>query len=145
MQGGRWRFSLLLLFFVSWGSIKTNIIMKALIPSRIAEIIFAVLIGYAGIAWHFMNADGLAGAIPDFLPGDPKIWVYITGAGFVLAAIAIITGILKTLACYLLAAMLLVFVFTIHLKNFESNPSGLVKDLAMAMCAILIGNRSNGN
>lgn len=116
--------------------------MKALIPSKVAEFIFAVLVGYAGVAWHFMNADGLAGAVPDYFPGDPKIWVYVTGAGFVLAAIAIITGIQKTLACYLLAAMLIVFVLTIHLKNFENNPSGLVKDLAMAVCAILIGNRN---
>lgn len=120
--------------------------MNALIPSRIAEIIFALLIGYAGVAWHFMNADGLAGAIPEYMPGSARIWVYITGAGFVLAAIAILTGIQKSLACYLLAAMLLVFVFTLHLKPaMEGNEASLLKDSAMAMCAILIGNNTSKN
>lgn len=116
--------------------------MKPIIPSRIAEIIFALLMGYAGVMWHFKNASGMAGGIPDYMPGDPKIWVYVTGAGFVLAAIAIITGIQKTLACYLLAAMLLIFVFTKHLPAaLDGNEGSLIKDSALAMCAILIGNR----
>jgi uncharacterized membrane protein YphA (DoxX/SURF4 family) len=113
--------------------------MKALIPSKAAEIIFALLIAYAGIAWHFMNAGALAEGIPDYMPGDATIWVYITGAGFVLAAIAIITGIQKTFACYLLAAMLIVFVFTKHIVD---NEGAMIKDLAIAMGAILIGNRN---
>lgn len=116
--------------------------MKPLVPSKAAEIVFALLIAYAGIAWHFMNTDTLAGMVPDYMPGDAKIWVYITGAGFVLAAIAIITGYQKTLACYLLAAMLLTFVFTKHLEPaLNGDATHLVKDSAMAMCAILIGNR----
>lgn len=115
--------------------------MKALIPSRVAEIIFALLIGYVGIAWHFMNTDAMSGIVPEYMPGEPKIWVYITGAGFVLTAIAIITGIQKTFACYLLAAMLLIFVFTKHLQPaLDGNEGNLIKDSAMAMCAILIGN-----
>lgn len=118
--------------------------MKAFIPSRVAEIIFALLIGYAGVAWHFMNADGLSGMIPDYMPGSAKLWVYIAGAGFVLAAIAIITGIQKTLACYLLALMLLIFVFTLHLQPaMDGNSASLVKDCAMAIGAILIGNGSS--
>ena len=115
--------------------------MKAFIPSRAAEIIFALIIGYYGVM-HFMNADDMAGMVPSFVPGSGKIWIYITGTGHLLAAIAILTGIMKTLACYLLAAMLLIFVFTIQINHFEDNPSGVLKDTAMAMCAILIGNRS---
>ena len=73
-------------------------------------------------------------------PGDGKIYIYLTGAGFIAAAIAIITGIQKALACYLLAAVLLIFVFTIHIKSFNVNPSGVLKDTALAMAAIIIGN-----
>ena len=62
-----------------------------------------------------------------------------------LAALAIITGLLKTIACYLLAAELIVLVLAIHLKPALNNDSlhigMLLKDTAMAMCAILIGNR----
>lgn len=83
----------------------------------------------------------MGGMVPDYFPGDGKIWIYITGAGFILAAIAILTDIQKVLACYLLVAVLLIFVFTIHLKSFDTNPSGVLKDTAMAMAAILIGNK----
>ncbi len=115
--------------------------MKPFIPSRIPEIIFALVIGTFGVL-HFKNAAMMGGMVPAYLPGDGKIWVYISGAAMLLAAIAIITGIAKTLACYLLAVLLLIFVFMFHLKPaMEGNMGNLLKDTAMAMCAILIGNR----
>ena len=114
--------------------------MKPIIPSKIAEIIFALVIAYFGYN-HFKNAGMMAGMVPDYMPGDGKIWIYLAGGAFILAAIAIITGMQKTLACYLLAAVLLIFVFTIHIKSFNVNPSGVLKDTAMAMAAIIIGNR----
>lgn len=114
--------------------------MKPFVPSKIAEYIFAAVIAWFGYL-HFKNAGMMAGMVPDFFPGDGKIWIYLTGAGFILAAIAIIIDMQRTLACYLLAAVLLIFVFTIHIKNFGANPSGVLKDTAMAMAAILIGNR----
>jgi putative oxidoreductase len=115
--------------------------MKAFIPSRAAEIIFAFVIGYFGVN-HFLNAEAMGGIVPAYMPGSGTIWVYITGTGLVLAAIAILTGIQKALACYLLAAMLIIFVFTLHIKHFSENPGNALKDTAMAMGAILIGNRS---
>lgn len=114
--------------------------MKPFIPSKVAEFVFAVIIAYFGYL-HFKNADMMGGMVPDFFPGDGKIYIYLTGAGFVLAAIAIVSGIQKALACYLLAAVLLLFAFTIHLESFKTNPSGFLKDTAMAMAAILIGNK----
>ena len=114
--------------------------MKAFIPSRFAELIFALVIGYFG-ANHFLSTDFLAGLVPSYMPGSATIWVYIAGAGLILAAIAIITGVQKTLACYLLAAMLILFVLMIHIKSFSENPGNTLKDTAMAMGAILIGNR----
>jgi uncharacterized membrane protein YphA (DoxX/SURF4 family) len=118
--------------------------MKPFIPSKLAEIIFALIIGYFGYL-HFKNAGGMAGMIPDYLPGDGKIWIYVAGGGMVLAALAILTGLLKTLACYLLAAELIAFVLILHLKSAINNDplhtAMLLKDTAMAMCAIIIGNR----
>jgi putative oxidoreductase len=117
--------------------------MKAFIPSKIAEIIFALIIGYFGVM-HFQNAGMMKGMVPSYMPGGGEIWVYVTGGALILAALAIITGMQKTLACYLLAALMLVFVVTLHVKNFDTNPSGLLKDTAIAMAAILIGNGSKG-
>ena len=113
--------------------------MKPFIPTRFAEIVFALVFGYFGYV-HFMNADKMGGGVPSMFPGDGKIYIFLTGAGFILAAIAIIINKYKTLACYLLAAVLIIFVLTIHLKSFDANPSNLLKDLAMAMGAIVIGN-----
>ncbi len=114
--------------------------MKPFIPSKFAEIIFALVFAYFGYL-HLKNAAAMAGGVPDYIPGDGKIWIYLTGAIFILAAISIIANFQKTLFCYLLAFVLLVFVFTIHIKMFDKNPAGVLKDTAMAMAAIIIGNR----
>ena len=112
--------------------------MKAFIPPKLAEVIFALIIAYFGY-WHFTNADSMGKSVPSYIPGPGSFWIYVTGAGFLLAAIAILTEIKKTLACYLLAAMLLIFVFAVHLKSFHSNPITALKDAAIAMCALIIG------
>jgi uncharacterized membrane protein YphA (DoxX/SURF4 family) len=116
--------------------------MKPFIPTKFAEIVFALVFAYFGYM-HFKNVDMMAGGVPGFMPGEGKIWIMITGAGFILAAIAIVADIQKTLACYLLAAVLLLFVFLIHLENFDTNPAGVLKDTALAMAAIIIGNRGS--
>lgn len=116
--------------------------MKPIISTRIASIIYALAIGIFGIL-HFINADTMKTAIPDYIPGG-VLWVYITGAGMILAAIAIIINKLTRLACYLLALMLLIFVFTLHLKPLLSgNFIHLLKDTGLAMAAIMIGNNAS--
>lgn len=118
--------------------------MKPFISSRLAEIIFALLIGYFGYL-HFKNVYMMIGSVPQFMPGDAQLWVYIAGSGLLLAALAIISGFQKTLACYLLAAELLIIVITVHLKpalnNYGPGIATLIKDTALAMGAIIIGNR----
>ena len=117
--------------------------MKSFFPTRLAEIIYALVMGIFGVL-HFMNADTMSGMIPEFMPADGKIWIYITGGAFIAAALAIIINKFKTPACYLLALMLLVFVFTLHLQPaMDGNPGQLLKDTALAMAAIIIGNKGS--
>lgn len=114
--------------------------MKPFFPTRLAEILFALVMGCFGVM-HFMNADTMSGGVPDQMPGDGKMWIYITGAGLIAAALAILINKFKMPACYLLAAMLLIFVFTLHLQPaMDGNPGNLLKDTALAMAAIIIGN-----
>jgi uncharacterized membrane protein len=118
--------------------------MKRFIPSKFAEIIFALVIGYFGYS-HFKNAGPMSNYVPKFIPGDGKIWIYVSGAGLLLSAIAILTDIQKALAGYLLAALLLLIAFSMHFQHFlDGNDAAgsFLKDTAMAMGAILIGNRS---
>ena len=118
--------------------------MRPFIPSRIAEVIFALAMMVFGIN-HLRYASKMGGMIPDYMPGDGLIWVYVTGAAFILAAIAIFINRFKTLACYLLATMLIIFILAIHLKPAMDGNSmsltNLLKDTCIAMGAILIGNR----
>jgi len=116
--------------------------MKKIFLTRFAEIIYAFIMGFFGVM-HLMNADTMSGLIPEYMPADGKIWIYITGAALIAAALAILINKFKTVACYLLAAMLLVFVFTLHLQPaMDGNPGQLLKDAGLAMAAIIIGNRT---
>jgi len=114
--------------------------MKFNFPSRLAEILYALIMGYFAVL-HFSNADIMSGLIPGFIPADGKIWVYLTGAVLAFAALSILLNKLKKFGCYLLAIVLLIFVFTLHLKPaLEGNPGQLLKDAGLAMAAIIIGN-----
>ncbi len=116
--------------------------MKPFIPSKVAETIFALVFVYFAYL-HFTGAAMMAAAVPEFFPGDGKIWVYLAAVAYILAAIAIITGIQKTLACYLLALLLIIFILTMHVRNIDAKLSDVLKDLGLAMGAILIGNRGS--
>ncbi len=114
--------------------------MKSFFPTRLAELIYAIIIGFFGVM-HFMNADKISVMIPEFMPADGKIWIYFTGAALIAAALAILINKFKKMACYLLAILLLIFVFTLHLKPaIDGNPGNLLKDAGLAMAAIIIGN-----
>jgi putative oxidoreductase len=116
--------------------------MKQIISSRIAVIIYAFAIAAFGIL-HFMSAAEMKTMLPDYIPGGAAI-IYFTGACLLAAAIAIIIDKHTRLACYLLAAMLLIFGFTLHLRpSFTTTFTLFLKDAAMAMAAILIGNNAS--
>jgi len=113
--------------------------MKPFIPAKVAEVLFALIIAYFGYN-HFSNAGAFKGAVPDFMPGDQRLWMYVAGACFILAAIAILTELQKVMACYLLAALLLLLGFLVHWRNGILSVDFL-KNTSMAMMALLIGSK----
>jgi putative oxidoreductase len=116
--------------------------MKYNTSSRIASIVFAICIAVFGIR-NIMKAGSMETIVPDYIPGG-IIWVYISGIGMILAGLAIVLdNKLTRLACYLLAGVLMLFVLMLHLKPaIDGNPGNLLKDTAIAMGAIIIGNLS---
>lgn len=90
--------------------------------------------------FHFMGADAMAGMVPSYIPGG-VIWVYVTGAALIAAAVAILIGKKAKLASVLLAALLVVFVLTIHLGGAlggdQMSTASLLKDLAIAGGALV--------
>ncbi|HEY5461927.1 MAG TPA: hypothetical protein VIJ95_01610 [Hanamia sp.] len=123
--------------------------MKNLISTKLAIIFFAVIIAFFG-ANNILHAKDMASNVPSFLPAT-KVMVYISGIGFLLAAVAFIIDRYAKLAGYLLALLLLIIVFSVdvpgiiragnvHIKMiFITN---MLKDAALAMAAILIADIS---
>lgn len=123
--------------------------MKNLISTRLAIIIFAVIIGFFG-ANNILNARHMVANVPSFLPAG-KWMVYLSGAGFLLAAAAFIIDRYAKIAGYLLAVLLLIIVFSVDVPGIvhaRSTPikmlfvTNMLKDAALAMAAVLIADIS---
>ena len=123
--------------------------MKNLISTRIAIIIFALIIGFFG-ANNILHAKDMAVNVPSFLPVS-KVMVYISGAGFLLAAVAFIIDRYAKIAGYLLSLLLLIIVFSVDLPGIIHATrvavkmlfvTSLLKDAALAMAAMLVADIS---
>ena len=119
------------------------------IVSRLAIWLLAVVMILFGIQ-HFRFSDVFANFVPPFLPGG-ELWVYFVGVAFILAAISFITNRFVAIAGYLLAALLLIFIITIHWPNFRDASSvensqqtlaNMLKDLAIAAFALYVASNA---
>jgi uncharacterized membrane protein len=117
--------------------------------SKIGTIFYALVIGFFGIN-HFLNGTGMQKMVPSFLPGG-VVWVYITGACLLSAAIAFLINRQVRLAGLLLALFLLLIVVTVHLPAVLNAPDdgsrrfpmvNLIKDTGLAAAALLVAGRS---
>jgi len=103
----------------------------------LGKYLFAIPFGVFGVL-HFMNADAMAG----YAFGNP-ILVYVSGAALLAASVSMLIGKFDKLAAVLLAVLLLVFVFAIHLKPASAGDySGLLKDIALAGAALMYAKTS---
>jgi uncharacterized membrane protein len=77
-----------------------------------APLVARLTFGLSGVLFglgHFTNRKGLVHMIPQWMPFGAPFWILISGIGFMLAGLAILSGILNVLAARLFALMLLVF------------------------------------
>lgn len=113
----------------------------------VARVLFALPFFVFGIN-HFAVPGQLAGVVPAFVPGAGSFfWVYLTGAIFLATSVAMMANRLVRTAGILLAAMLLTFVFTVHLPALIGGGEGagmamtnLLKDAALAGGALLVAH-----
>ncbi len=107
----------------------------------IGKYLFAIPFLVFGL-FHLMDAQGMAGMVPGFIPGG-VFWVYLTGLAFIAASVSIFINKKVALAMQLLALMLIIFVLTIHLPatiNDMSAAPNLLKDLSLAGGALLLSS-----
>jgi uncharacterized membrane protein len=84
--------------------------------SRVAIYLLSVILFCFGIL-HFLHPRDMLLFVPDFIPGG-IFWVYVVGAAFILVALAFLTNRMVKAAGYLLAALLILFILTVHLPNY---------------------------
>jgi uncharacterized membrane protein len=126
--------------------------MTQRIISRAAIYLLAIVMIVFGI-YHFQRPRNLLVFVPQNIPGG-ILWVYVIGAAFILAALAFITNKFVKLAGYSLALLLLIFVLTIHLPNYNQagDPEmrqealiNLLKDIALAAFALHIAGSADSH
>ncbi|MGF1669398.1 MAG: DoxX family protein [Balneolaceae bacterium] len=112
-----------------------------MLTSTFARWLYAIPFGIFGLM-HFMAAGDMAGMVP--LPGG-IFWVYLTGAALIAASVSFIIEKQTRLAGLLLALMLAIFAFTIHLPSLMGGDqmamSSMLKDLALAGAALFIAGQ----
>ncbi len=99
------------------------------IISRIAIYILAVVLFIFGV-FHFMYPRDLLVYVPDFLPLGIK-WAYIVGGAFILVALSYLTNQYVKFSSYLLFVLLVVFILTIHLPNYNNAGDKEMRQLAL--------------
>jgi len=85
------------------------------IISRISIYSLAVILIISGI-FHFVKPHDLIIYVPSFLPLG-NMWTYLVGSAYIIVGISFITNRLVKFTAYLLAVLLIFFVFAIHLPN----------------------------
>jgi uncharacterized membrane protein YphA (DoxX/SURF4 family) len=76
--------------------------------AAIARVVFGLCSVDFGLN-HLTGVKSVTPLVPKWLPPGPEFWAMATGIGFVLAGLAILSGVLNVLACRLLTLMLIVF------------------------------------
>jgi putative oxidoreductase len=99
------------------------------IISRIAIYTLSVVLIIFGI-FHFLYPRDLLVYVPSSLIGG-ILWAYITGGCFVLVGISFLTNQFVKFTGYLLAAMLIIFIGSIHVPNFLNAGDAEMRQLAL--------------
>ncbi len=100
-----------------------------ILTDLVARILFIIpLVGFG--FGHFANAGAMAGMVP--IPGG-VIWIYLTGAAMLAAAVSIIIKKKAALATLLLGIMLVIFALSIHLPGMIGAEDAMQSQSAMAM------------
>lgn len=96
-------------------------------PERLLQagrICFCITIIEFGID-HWLYAENIAHIVPGWMPGDAVFWTRFTGAALIAAGVAIIFKIKIQRAALLLAGMIFIWIFTVHMPlaiaNFHGN------------------------
>ncbi len=109
--------------------------------ATIGRFLFALPIGLIGLN-HFLMKDVFLGMMTSFIPGG-GFTILMTGAILIILSVSIMINKYIQLSCYVLAALLFIFICTIHIpglygSNYQLALFGLLKDASLMGGALMI-------
>lgn len=115
--------------------------------TAVGRIMYALPFALFGIN-HFLMLDYYIGMLTSFIPLGAYT-IIITGLLLIAASVAIITCKFVKQATFLLAGMLLVFIFTIHIPHLLGNSTdkapvliALLKDISLMGGSLMVAGMS---
>ncbi|MEQ1675845.1 MAG: hypothetical protein ABL876_04070 [Chitinophagaceae bacterium] len=99
------------------------------IISRIAIYLLSVVLIVFGV-FHFMYPRDLLVYVPLSLVGGIT-WAYIVGAAFILVGVSFLTNQYVKFTSYLLVVMLIIFIITIHVPNYNNAGDKEMRQMAL--------------
>jgi uncharacterized membrane protein len=99
------------------------------IISRIAIYMLSVVLILFGI-FHFMYPRDLMVYVPLSLVGGIT-WAYVVGGAFILVGLSFLTNQFVKITSYLLVIMLVIFILTVHLPNYNNAGDKEMRQLAL--------------
>lgn len=81
-----------------------------------------MLVGFG--AMHFAYGKGVSAMVPAWIPGDPVLWTYFTGAALVSAGLAFTLRIKVKLVALLYGSMVFSWFLFLHIPRAMDNPTG---------------------
>lgn len=99
------------------------------IISRLAIYLLSVVLIAFGI-FHFLYPRDLLVYVPLSLVGGIK-WAYIVGGAFILVGLSFLTNQFVKVTSYILVVMLLIFILTIHVPNYNHAGDKEMRQLAL--------------
>ena len=119
-----------LMFAAAWSGVGAAAAIR-----RGGFVVFGLSALVFGLA-HFKYAEFTASMIPPWLPARVPL-AYVTGAAHAAAGLAILTGLQRTLAAWLEAAMMAGFVVLVHLPRVLAHPDNRMEGTMLFVAVTL--------
>jgi uncharacterized membrane protein YphA (DoxX/SURF4 family) len=115
------QFSLVASAMVAYASLMPRDSASTVRMARIGRFLYAICVVSYGLV-HFSDLSGTASVVPEWIPPGQKFWAAATGFAFLLASIAMFSGVLAVLASRLLTVMLVVFSALVWAPSLFTDP-----------------------
>ncbi len=118
--------------------------------ARIGRVLFGMCVVTFGLA-HFLALSETASMVPAWLPPGQRFWAMATATAHLLAGIAIVSGILASLAARLLTAMIFGFGALVWAPSLWAHPgehmvwAGNAINLALMGAAWVVADSIRGS